>query len=115
VPDNDYVIVLADSLGLVPELNRTSTELASTSPVQVTVPTLALGSQISGTIKSGQSLYYQLNLSAGQDVAISANFAALYGGELYVGYQSIPTTSTNLASSTSPTQTTQQVVPTTLW
>ncbi len=110
VPDDYYVIVLADSLGLVPELNRASTELASTSPVQVTLPTLALASPISGTIASGQSLYYQLTLSAGQDVAISANFAALQGGELYVGYQSIPSSSTNLVSSTSPTQTTQQVV-----
>ena len=110
LPDNYYVIVLADSLGLVPELNRASTELASTNPVQVTLPTLALGSPISGTIASGQSLYYQLTLPAGQDVAISANFAALQGGELYVGYQSIPSTSANLASSTSPTHTTQQVV-----
>src|SRR5262249_26232079 len=32
VPDNYYVIVLADSRGVVPELNRTSTELASTNP-----------------------------------------------------------------------------------
>ena len=32
------MIVLADSRGLVPELNRTSTELASTNPVQVTLP-----------------------------------------------------------------------------
>ena len=110
VPGNYYVIVIADSLGLVPELNRTSTELASTSPVQFTLPTLTPGSPISGTIASGQSLYYELTLAAGQDVAISANFAALQGGELYVGYLGIPSSSTNLASSTSPTQTTQQVV-----
>ena len=109
-PDNYYVIVLADSQGLVPELNRTNTELHSTYPVQVTLPVLTLASPISRTIASGQSLYYQISLSAGQDVSISANFAALQGGELYVGYQSIPSSSTNLVSSTSPTQTTQQVV-----
>ena len=109
-PDDYYAIVLADSLGLVPELNRTSTELASTNPVQVALPTLDLGSPISGTIEDGQSLYYQLAVPAGQDVAISAGFAALQGGELYVGYQGIPSSSTSLASSTSPTQTTQQVV-----
>ena len=40
VPGNYYVIVLADSRGLVPELNRASTELASTGPVQVTLPAL---------------------------------------------------------------------------
>jgi len=109
-PDDYYAVVLADSLGLVPELNRTSTELASTNPVQVALPTLDLGSPISGTIEDGQSLYYQLAVPAGQDVAISAGFAALQGGELYVGYQGIPSSSTSLASSTSPTQTTQQVV-----
>jgi RHS repeat-associated protein len=110
VPDNYYVIVLADSRGLVPEGNLASTELASTNPVQVTVPTLSLGTPISGTIADGQSLYYQVTVPAGQDVAISAGFAALLGGELYVGYQGIPSSSANLASSTSPTQTTQQVV-----
>ncbi len=109
-PNDYYVVVLADSLGLVPELNRTSTELASTNPLQVTLPTLDLGSPISGTIEDGQSLYYQLAVPAGQDVAISAGFAALQGGELYVGYQGIPSSSTSLASSTSPTQTTHQVV-----
>ena len=109
-PDNYYVVVLADSLGLVPELNRTNTELASTNPVQVTLPTLTLGSPVSGTIGDGQDLYYQVTLAAGQDVAISAGLAALQGGELYVGYQTVPTTSTYETSSTSPTQTTQQVV-----
>jgi RHS repeat-associated protein len=110
LPDDYYVIVLADSLGLVPELNRTRTELASRNPVQVSVPTIDLGSPISGTISDGQDLTYQLTVPAGQDLAISAGFAALQGGELYVGYQSIPSSSTNLASSTSATQTTQQVV-----
>ena len=109
-PDDYYVVVLADSLGRVPELNRTSTELASTNPVQVTLPTLTLGSPISGTIGDGQDVYYQITLPAGQDVAISAGLAALQGGELYVGYQTVPTTSTYEASSISPTQTTQQVV-----
>ena len=110
LPDDYYVIVLADSLGLVPELNRTSTELASTNPVEVTVPALDLGSPISGTIRDGQSFYYQLTASAGQDVAVSAGFAALQGGELYIGYQSVPSSSANLVSSTSPNQTTQQVM-----
>ena len=108
--DNYYVIVLADSRGLVPEVNRTNTELASTNPVQITIPALTVGSPASGTIDNGQDVYYQINLSAGQDVAISAGLAALQGGELYVGYQTVPTTSTFEASSTSATQTTQQVV-----
>ena len=109
-PDDYYVIVLADSLGLVPELNRASTELASTNPVQITVPSLPLGSSTTGTIANGQDIYEQLTVPAGQDIAISAGLAALQAGELYVGYQTIPTSSTALASSTAPTQTTQQVV-----
>ncbi len=110
VSGNYYVVVVADSLGLVPELNRTSTELASSAPVQVTMPTLAPGSPVSGTIAAGGSLYYSLTVSAGDDVGISAGFGAPEGGELYVGYQSIPSSSSNLASSSSPTQLTQQVV-----
>ena len=65
-PDNYYVIVLADSHGLVPELNRTNTELASTNPVQVTLPALTLGSPVSGTIGNGQDVYYQLTLPPGK-------------------------------------------------
>ncbi len=109
-PDDYYVVVLADSLGLVPELNRTNTELASTNPVQLTVPTLTLGSPKSGTVGNGQEVYYQITVPAGQDLSINASFAALQGGELYVGYQSVPTTSSYLASSASNTQITQQVV-----
>ncbi len=109
-PDNYYVIVLADSRGLVPELNRFNTELGSTNPVQVTIPALTAGSPVSGTIGNGQDVYYQINLPAGQDVEFSAGLAALQGGELYVGYQNVPTTSTFEASSTFTTQTTQQIV-----
>ena len=109
-PDDYYVIVLADSRGLVPELNRANTELASSNPVEITVASLTLGSSMSGTIADGQDVFEQLTVPAGQDVAISAGLAALEAGELYVGYQTIPTTSTSLASSTSPTETTQQVV-----
>ena len=109
-PDNYYVIVLADSRGLVPEANRATAELASTNPVQVTIPTLAVGTPVSGTIASGQDVYYQVTLAAGQDVAITAGLGALLGGELYVGYQFVPTSSSYTAASTSPTQMTQQVV-----
>jgi RHS repeat-associated protein len=110
LPDNYYVVVIADSQGLVPELNRTNTELASTDPVQVTVPTLVLGGSESGSIESGQNVYYALTVQAGQDIAISASLVALQSGELYVAYQTIPTSSTFLAASTSSTQTEQQVV-----
>ncbi len=110
VAGNYYVIVLADSRGVVPQTNRAGTQLASTNPVQITVPTLTTGSSVTGTIASGQDLYYQISLAAGQDVAISADLSVLKGGELYVGYQSIPTSSASVVSSTSPAATTQQVV-----
>ena len=49
LPGNYYAIVLADSQGLAPELNRTNTELASSNPVQITVQPLTLSSPLSGT------------------------------------------------------------------
>ena len=110
VPGSYYVVVLVDSRGVLPELNRTSAELASTSPVQVTVPALTLGGSASGTIDNSQNAYYQITVPAAEDLAIDASFAALQGGELYVGYQSVPTASANLASSTAASQRTQQVV-----
>ena len=49
-PANDWVIEIADSQGLVPDLNRTNNTVASSNPILVSVPSIALGSSASGTI-----------------------------------------------------------------
>ena len=109
-PGQYYVIAEIDSKGLVPDVNRANNVAASSNPINVAVPSATLGQAVSGTINDGQDVYYQITVPAGQDLAIDASFATLQGGELYVGYQSVPTTSTYLASSTSATQIAQQVV-----
>ncbi len=109
-PGQYYVIGEIDSKGLVPDVDRANDVAASSNPINVAIPSATLGESVSGTIDNGQDAFYQITVPAGQDLAIDASFAALQGGELYVGYQSVPTTSTYLASSTSATQITQQVV-----
>ncbi len=104
------MIAEIDSKGLVPDVNRANNVAASTSPINVALPDAPLGQTVSGTIADGQDIYYQVTVPAGDDLAINASYASLQGGELYVGYQTVPTSSTYLASSVSPTQTTQQVV-----
>ena len=109
-PGQYYVIAEIDSKGTVPDVNLASTVAASSNPINIAVPSATLGQTASGTIDDGQDVYYQITVPAGQDLAIDASFAALQGGELYVGYQTVPTTSTYEAASTSPTQIDQQVV-----
>ncbi len=96
------MIVVTDSRDVVPQFSRAASELASSNTVQITVPALATGSPISDAIASDQDLYYQINLAAGQTVEISVGYAAFRGGEFYVAYQTIPTTSSLFASSNEP-------------
>jgi hypothetical protein len=109
-PGQYYVIAEIDSRGLVPDSNRANNIIAASNPIDVSVPGATLGQSTQGTIDQGQAVYYVLTVPAGEDIAIDASFAAPAGGELYVGYQSVPTPSSFLASSTSPAQTIQQVV-----
>ena len=85
------MIAEIDSKGLVPDVNRANNVAASSNPINVALPSAPLGQTVSGTIANGQDVYYQITVPAGQDLAINASFAALQGGELYVGYQSVPT------------------------
>jgi hypothetical protein len=110
VPEQYYLIAEIDSEGLVPDVNRANNVAASSNPINVALTSATLGQTVPGTIDNGQDVYYQITVPAGQDLAIDASFAALQGGELYVGYQRVPTSSSYIASSTSATQLTQQVV-----
>ena len=70
---NYWVIEVADSQGLVPDVNRANNIAASAQAIQVSVPSLTLGSTTSGTISSGQGKLFQINLPAGDDVHFHLN------------------------------------------
>jgi RHS repeat-associated protein len=92
VPGDYYIAVVADSRGLIPDVNRLNNILVSSQTVHISVPVLALGATATGTIAKGQDIYYQVTLPAGHDVQVTANFGAVDAAELYVSYQKVPNT-----------------------
>jgi hypothetical protein len=110
VPGNYHVIVICDSRGLVPDVNRANNTLASTAEISVDMSALTPGVPASGTIDNGQDIYYRVDLPAGPLVRITANFAAPAGGAVYVRYQDVPDQATYDQVAFDPTQAQQQIV-----
>ncbi|HEV3308984.1 MAG TPA: CARDB domain-containing protein, partial [Chloroflexota bacterium] len=114
-PGNYFIVVEVDSQGFVAESNRASNVLATTSAVQVTVPTLALAAAggtptpATGTLAAGQSPTFELQVPAGQTVQITASFNSANAGELLVGYRAVPTQAANLEQAFVPGQSQQHV------
>jgi RHS repeat-associated protein len=89
--DGNYkVIVLVDDRRLVPDANRANNTGVSAGALTVSTPTLSLGTTASGTIASGQDVYYHLNLGAGKDVTVTATLSAPVEAEFYVRYAQLP-------------------------
>ncbi len=114
-PGSYFIVVEADSQGLVADAARADTVLATTSPVPVTVPSLALAAAgatptpATGTLATGESTAFQLQVPAGQTVQITAGFNTASAGALLVGYRAVPTQAANLEQAFVPGQSQQQV------
>jgi YD repeat-containing protein len=95
IPPGQYtVFVLADSRGLVPDANRANNVGKASTTVTVTVPALAIGGTVSGTIANGEDIYYHLVVAPGSDITIAATYAASTEAELYIRYGALPDRST---------------------
>ena len=94
LPGQYFVIVQADSGRAVPDTNRGNNSLASSAAIPVSVPALTLGTPVSGTIASGQDLYFELNPSAGQDVTVVASSAVAGFAAVFEGSGRIPDSTT---------------------
>ena len=94
LPGTYHVIVVADSRGLVPDINRMNNTLLAMGTINLSMPTLNLGDSAMGTIANGQDVYYQLNVPVGHDVQVAASFGAANAAELYVRYQGVPSPAT---------------------
>lgn len=96
LPGPYYVIVVADSTLLLPDLNRTNNVAVSTAPIEVTVPALSLSpsggnpAPVTGTLSAGQDAFYQLLLPQESAVQINLSTSSPGGAELFEGYQYVP-------------------------
>jgi RHS repeat-associated protein len=91
VADGSYrVIVVADSRLQLPDGKRADATAVAATPIAVHSPVLTLGAAQNGTIASGQSRYFRLNIASGQDVTLTADFTAATEAQLYVRQGSLP-------------------------
>ncbi len=88
-----HVIVVVDSGLQVPDTNRANNVAVAATSLAVSAPLLTLGTPVTGTIASGQDLYYQLNLAEAADVRITGSYALAGEASLYVRYGAIPDSS----------------------
>ncbi len=86
-----HVVVLADSAGRVADTDRANNLGAAAGTIATTVPTLALGSSVSGTIAPGEERLYLLDLPTGATVQLTLTGTA----ELLAGHGDLPTDSAN--------------------
>jgi RHS repeat-associated protein len=86
-----HVILVVDSRGLVPDVNRTNNTLASPDVLQAGLQNLTVGQKVSGTIAAGQDHYFRLDVPAGSgDVQITTNLAGAEQGQLFVRRGALP-------------------------
>ena len=69
---------------MVPDVNRDNNTEVSADTIAVTVTAVPFASSVSGTIQSGQQVYYALTLAAGQDALLTGNAGAMNAAEMYV-------------------------------
>ncbi len=89
-----YVLVQVDSLFQVPDPNRANNTLAAiTGQLQVTVPTLTLGTALSDSFTAAdQDHYYQVTVPAGGALTVALQSTASGGATaLYVSQGTLPT------------------------
>ena len=91
VVEDDYrVIVVSDSRGSVPDINRANNTGVSGSIIRTRLPILPLGGSVSGTAEGAQDLYFRLDVPLATDVRLSANFDRLQGVDVFVLYGALP-------------------------
>jgi RHS repeat-associated protein len=85
-----HVIVLADSRGLVPDANRPNNTGVSAATLAATVPALALGTPVTGTITNGQDIYYRVVVPPGQGVTFGADFTVPQQADFFLRAGDLP-------------------------
>ncbi len=114
-PGNCFIVVEVDSRGLVPDADRATTVLATTSPILVTLPSLSLGAAggtptpAAGTVDTNTPVVYAVADPTGASFNVELTASAIGDATVLAGYQSIPTQSSSVFSlegTTSPAETT---------
>jgi Bacterial pre-peptidase C-terminal domain/CARDB len=108
-PGNYFIIDVADSQELVPDVDRANNVAVSSTAISISVRPVSLGGSTSGTVATDQNVVYKLNLPAGHNVQISLTTGVAGAASLYERYLSPPTLSDFDQAATSASQSTQTI------
>ncbi len=99
-PGNYEVIVRTNILSEAPGTNVTGVSAGS---IAVAVPTLAIGTPTEGTLRTGQSAYYQFTVAVGETVDLSLSTDKPHSiNNIYVRHGALPTPGQFDATSSNP-------------
>ena len=90
VPGDYRVIVVADSQGRTPDLNRANNTEHAPGLIAMDIPLLTDGVAVNGTIADGQSVFYRVNLPGAATRSFFANLVTKGQAELFVRYADTP-------------------------
>ncbi|HEX3150378.1 MAG TPA: RHS repeat-associated core domain-containing protein [Gemmataceae bacterium] len=112
VPVGDYyVFVRSDAGQTVADADRTNNLAASVLTFMVNPPTLlTLGVSTPSTVAADRDAWYRVDAPGGTGLVVTASFAVVGGGELYVGYSEFPQVDSAIGSATDASTATEQVV-----
>jgi RHS repeat-associated protein len=92
-PGNYHVFVEVDSREQVPDENRANNVGVSNTTISLSVPALTQGTSVTGTITSGQSVYYSVTATPGETLAINVTDAVANESEFYASFNALPSRS----------------------
>jgi RHS repeat-associated protein len=91
-PGEYNVIIRSDILNRIPESNENNNIGASLDEVSIDAQALVLGAPVTGRLGQSQSIYYRVDLKAGETLLVSLDSAAAdANNELYIRYGEMPT------------------------
>jgi hypothetical protein len=111
VPGSYYVIVRSNILNTIPETTLSNNLSASLLQSALDAPNLTLGTPVQGTIVQGQSLYYKVQVPAGETLEVDLQGADQNAAnELYVSFGTMPSRSKSDYRFATPFQAHQQIL-----
>jgi RHS repeat-associated protein len=107
-----YVLVDVDSLYQVPDPNRANNIVAASGQINVSLPTLTLGTPASGSFTAAdQDQDYQVTVPVGGALTVSLSSTASSGAlALYIGQGTLPTAANNQGAAAIANQPNQTLI-----
>jgi len=87
-----HVIVKSDVYNAMPEANEAAKTAASVDQIEISIPTLTVGTPVYGALANGEADYYQFEVGAGEviNLSLTGNVEGAVN-DIYISYGTPPT------------------------